>query len=781
MADSATPRADLLWYEKPAQSWQEALPLGNGRIGAMMYGDPTIDRLALNHEWLWRARGRNRDVQPAADRLDEIRRLFFEGKTLEAGDLANEVFGGPGGVIGKQSPTRVDAYQPVGDLWIKTDHEGELGAYQRELDLNTALASVSFTHGKSMHSRVCGVHASRPLLMVHMSAMHNTPVGVTLGVGRIDDPDCTLTPVNKADLFGFTGEFEEGVRFAVLVHVMTDAEREIGPATLENCVAAAHVRTAHLLLRLTIAVDADGGDPLEEAEQILHKSPDSWTELRKSHVTDHQFMYQRVGVSIPGGRSELPTDQRIDAMREGNADPGLMALMANYGRYLLISSARSNGLPPNLQGIWNEQLSPPWEADFHHDVNLQMNLWPAEVASLSESVEALLWHCERMIPHGREVAQKLYGCRGAYVPLTTDAWARTTPEARGWDVWIGAGAWLAQHFWWRWLYSGDRKLLAQRVYPYHKLLATFYEDYLVEDPRTGQLVPVPSQSPENRFDGGTRPVSLCVGSTSDVAMIRELLSHAVEAAGILKQDAELAERWQNIIERLPEPAIGKHGQLQEWLEDYDEVEPGHRHYSHLYGLYPGDQITIEHEPELAAAARISLERRLAAGGGHTGWSRAWTACLWARLGEGEKAASHLAELIREFATPALLDLHPPQIFQIDGNFGFTAGLFEMLLQSHRGMLRLWPAMAWQTMPHGHVTGLQARGGMSVTLEWDDGKPASAIISTSKGGPCVLHAPDVSSAELAEKGKSSVGLTTVDDHCVRFDAEPSSFYHIIWPS
>lgn len=779
MAAAATPRADLLWYTRPAGNWHEAMPLGNGRIGAMVFGDPTRDRVALNHEWLWRGLGRGRDVEDVAHRLPEIRKLFFDGETLKAGQLANEVLGGPGGVLADSQPHAVDAYQPAGDLWISTDHEGELGNYQRELDLNTAISSISFTHGKSMHNRSCCVHSSKPMLLMHMAAMHNTPVGVTVGVGRIDDVDCTITPVNKADLFGFTGEFNEGIRFAVLVHLMTDAEREIGPAMLDGCVAAARVKTAHLLLRLTINVEVDGADPLPEAEAVLQKSSASWKELRASHVADHQMMYQRTSVSVPGGRTELPTDERVDAMRAGEIDPGLIALTANYARYLLISSARANGLPPNLQGIWNEQLQPPWGSDIHQDVNVQMNYWPAETADLSECVEALMAHCERMIPHGREVAKKLYGCSGAYAPLTSDAWARCTPDSRGWDVWVGAGAWLAQHFWWRWLYSGDRKLLAQRVYPYHKLIAAFYADYLVEDPRSGHLVPVPSQSPENRFEGGTAPVSLCVGATSDIMMIREVLSHAVAAARTLNVDAELAAKWERIIERLPLPRIGKHGQLQEWLEDYDEVEPGHRHYSHLYALYPGDQITVEHEPQLAAAARTSLERRLAAGGGHTGWSRAWTACLWARLGEGDHAIEHLAELIREFATPTLLDLHPPGIFQIDGNFGFAAGFFEMLVQSHRGMLRLWPAMAWDVLPFGHVTGLRTQGGASVTLEWDDGKPAAAIITTSRGGPMVLGAPGIASAELAERGKESVATTEVDDNCIRFEAAARSFYHITW--
>jgi alpha-L-fucosidase 2 len=474
---------------------------------------------------------------------------------------------------------------------------------------------------------------------------------------------------------------------------------------------------------------------------------------------------------------DLPTNERLEILREGHDDEGLLALYFNFGRYLLISSSRSGGLPANLQGVWNEELSPPWESDFHHDINLQMNYWPAEPCSLSECSEPLFDHCERFVPHARKVAKDLYNCRGVVFPLQTDAWGRATPESRGWDVWTGAAAWLAQHYWWRFEYSLDREFLRSRAYPFFKEVASFYEDYLVRDPRSGKLVPVPSQSPENEFVGGTKPVSLCIAATMDIELIHDLLSHAIESSRVLNVDAEKREVWERILAELPTLQVGKHGQLQEWLEDYEEAEPGHRHISHLFALYPGDRLTPENEPELTHAARVSLERRLSHKGGHTGWSRSWTVCCWARLREGDLAREHLIRLVADFATDTLLDLHPPRIFQIEGNLGGAAGVCEMLLQSHKGTIRLLPALP-KSWSKGRICGLRARGGFNVDIEWSGGRAVSAAIHSIAGQKCRLVCTDAAKAEIAEDGKK-ISFVTLRDDEIEFDTSQGGIYRLKW--
>jgi alpha-L-fucosidase 2 len=429
----------------------------------------------------------------------------------------------------------------------------------------------------------------------------------------------------------------------------------------------------------------------------------------------------------------LPLNARLERMRAGEADPGLIALYFQFGRYLLLSSSRRCDQPAQLQGIWNEELRPPWESDFHHDVNIQMNYWPAEVCNLAECAEPLFNYIWRAVPQSQKAARDLYDCGGIVMCLQTDVWDRATPESPGWDIWTGAAPWLAEHLWWRWEYTRDETFLRQQVYPFYRLIAEFYSDYLVRDEQ-GRLVPVPSQSPENYFVGGAEPVSLTIGATMDLLFIRETFTRCLEAGKLLGLDEEIYPVWEGILSDIPPFQIGKHGQLQEWLEDFEEAEPGHRHFSHLVGVYPSETMTPHQLPDFYNAARVSLERRLAAGGGHTGWSRAWTAALWARFGDKDQAYEHLVHLITDFATDSLLDLHPPRIFQIDGNFGGTAALAEMLLQSHEGLLRLLPTLPAQ-WPNGSVSGLRGRDGFTINITWYNGVLAEARITSTLGHVC----------------------------------------------
>jgi len=755
-----------MWYKQPAKEWKEGLAIGNGVLAGMVLGGAPKERIALNHEWLWRAEGRFRDTQPAHQHLAEIRRLFFEGKVFEAGTLANEKLGGPGGVSGK--PNRVDPYQPAGDLMIELPGAA-LDDYRRELDLETGVVAVSATGWR----RQAFAHAALPVICVLQEWSGKGAARVELT--RIPDPACTLEGSSDGASLTLCGKFPEGPQFCILARLLVEG----GKVTPGKGAAAEVKGASRLLILLTISVTHDGEDPRPIAQKQLDGVPIVWEKLLAGHLKKHRELYGRVALDLGDEFDERPTDERLAALKAGKRDNGLMALYFNFGRYLLIASSHGCALPANLQGKWNEDLKPPWECDLHHDVNLQMNYWPAEVCGLAECTGPLFEHMERFVPHAREMARRLYDCDGVFFPIQTDPWGRATPESRGWDVWTGAAAWLAQHMWWRYEYGLDKKFLRERAYPFIKEVAAFYKSYLVPDPRSGRLVPVPSQSPENTFVGGTKPVSLCVAATMDLELIHDALTHAIKASEILGVDAKLRAEWKRILEELQPLQIGRHGQLQEWLEDCEECEPGHRHISHLVGLFPGEQLSPG-EPDVAhlvKAARVSLERRLASGGGHTGWSRAWTLCCWARLREGDLAYEHLRALICDFATSSLLDLHPPRIFQIEGNLGGTAGIAELLLQSHLGVLRILPALPGE-WPDGKATGLCARGGFVVDVEWAGGRPREATILSTLGGECCVDVEQHGEPNVTLDGKA---VTVNRPHAGRisFKTRKGGAYVLTW--
>ena len=789
MATCATCECDdrhamKLWYTAPAMDWLEGSPIGTGRLAAMVLGTFRRERIALNHECLWKGVNRHRDNEVSRDALPEVRRLLLAGNYVAGTRAARDAFGGVGGVSGR--PQRVDPYQPAGDLYLEFLAGGPISDYHRELDLETASATVSYLTGGRRFTRQYVAHLVEDLILVRLTH-EGEPFDCVAWLDRTYDADCELTFATdaagmdaagtgeagvEAACLNMTGEIRDGVDFRVRGEVWCrGGRRRVVDGRKLLCEGVTEA-----LFAVDIGVSAFGRSAAEECGARRVQEPGAWDDLFRAHVCEHQRHFGSMQLDLALGEDvpDLPTDERIRRAREGKPDPGLPLLYFHYGRYLLCASSANAALPANLQGKWNEDLQPPWDSDYHHDINLEMNYWIAEPAGMQRYVEALLQHIQRFVPHARKAAMDLYGCRGVWYPIQTDAWGRSTPESSGWAVWIGAAPWLAQHVWWHYEYGRDADFLRTRAYPFFKEVAAFFEDYLIEDD-AGMLQIVPSQSPENRLVGDSGPpVSICVSATMDVILARAAFAYASRSAEILDLDPELRRRWRDLAARLPELQNGRHGQLQEWNEDFDEVEPSHRHVSHLIGLYPGDLLDPEQTPELWRAAEVSLERRLAAGGGHTGWSRAWTACLFARLGRGEDAWEHLNHLVTDFATDSLLDLHPPRIFQIDGNLGGAAAVLEMLLHSYRGELHLLPALppAW---PEGRVSGLRARGGVTVAMAWRAGELVEATLESRIAGPVtVLRASE--HWQVVDAAGRDVSVTR-NGHRITFPLNPGEPRHV----
>lgn len=714
-----------LWMRQPAAKWDDGFLLGNGRLGAIWSGGIDQDRIVLNHENLWRAADKHLSTPVCHQHLAEIREAFFRRDWVRGHELCTRYLSGP--EIHEGALDRIQPYQVFGQLDVTFPAMGEVREYCRQLHLGEAAARTHFLAGRVRHDREMFVSRPHQAIVLRLRATDG-PLRCRLALTREPDGDCTLSPWSKGNRFGFTGRFREGIEFAAEGRVFSDGRARKASAGALDVTGASDV-----LVLLTMAVDYSEPAPAECCRRRLDECPTDYDVLLAAHVAEYAPAYERCALELnsPPTAGELPTDARLEGLRRGAADPGLFALMFHFGRYLLLSCSRGCEQPANLQGIWNPHLRPPWESDFHVDVNLEMNYWSAEPCNLPECVEPLLAFLERHEPLARESARNYYDCRGIHMG-TGDIWQMSRYLAAGCDVLPTCAAWLAEHFWWRYEFSDDAEFLRSRAYPFLKGVAEFFEDFLVPDPRTGYLVTVPSQSPENTFAGVPSP-AYCLAPTFDVALAREVLERCLKASEILGLDSSLRPVWRGILKKLPPFQIGRHGQLQEWLEDMDESDPGHRHVSHLVGVFPGELMGPRRGARFSRAARVSLERRIQAGGGSTEWSQVWRCGLFARWLDGDRALEQLRILLADLCTPGLLAQHPGPVFQIDGNLGAPGVIAEMLLQSHDDVIRLLPALpaAWAA---GKVRGLRARHAVSADIEWRGGTLTQTRLVADRTGP-----------------------------------------------
>ncbi|MDN3026112.1 glycoside hydrolase family 95 protein [Streptomyces sp. S.PB5] len=764
-ADAAAPDASrlALWYGKPAGQWLEALPLGNGRLGAMVFGGVDTEQLQLNEDTLW-AGGPYEPANPQGlANLPEIRRRIFSGQWGPAQDLIDSTFlGNPVGEL---------MYQTVGDLRLTFPGTGDVGSYRRELDLDTAVATTTYTRGGVAYRREAFASHPDQLIVVRLTA--DTPGALSL-TAAFDSPQQTekSSPDRVTAALEGTGQTREGITGRVRFRALVRARAEGGTVRSENGTLTVTGADAVTLL-VSVGTSYNdyrdaSGDHRARAERPLKAAADTpYGQLRSRHVRDHRALFRRVSLDLGvTDAANAPTDRRVTAFAHSD-DPQLVALHYQFGRYLLIASSRPGTQPANLQGIWNDQLSPPWDSKYTININTEMNYWPASTTNLLECWNPIFALLDDLAQAGQKTARVQYGANGWVAHHNTDAWRGTAPvDGAFWGMWPTGSAWLATSVWEHYRFTGDREALRRRL-PVVEGAVRFFLDSLVTDPTTGHLVTCPSVSPENAHHNG---VSACAGPTMDNQILRDLFDGYLAACDTLDITSPYATQVRQARAQLPPMKIGALGQLQEWQQDWDADAPErqHRHVSHLYGLHPSNQITKRGTPELFQAALKTLAMRGDAG---TGWSLAWKINFWARAEDGSRSYKLLTDLLTpERTAPNLFDLHPP--FQIDGNFGATAGVTEWLVQSHTDEVHLLPALPPQ-LPQGQVTGLLARGALTVDVSWSDGALTHARLAARRTGAVRLRT--AAPVAVRAEGGARTEVKRPESTVVVFDAQGGEKY------
>jgi len=759
-----------LWYNKPAPVWTEALPIGNGHLGAMVFGGANTgtnngdqeparanrdiaggnqtrgqdEHLQLNESTVWQG-GRTDKLNPKAhEGFLKVRSLLLESKGLDGAKISEAERIAADTML--PTPRGLPGYTTLGDLYVRMAGDEPASGYRRDLNLETGIATVSYTSGGVQYRREAFASAPDRVIVLHLTA--GTPGKLSFTVTMDRPSDFQVHALSDRDLALTQGPAHtDQINFQGQVRVLlTGGSIERKDTSLS--ISGANEAT----LLIAAATDLRGNSPSKECASILDAaSGKSFAALLTAAVQDESKLMKRVEFRLGTPDPELdalPTDERLRRVSAGGVDLGLQALYFQFGRYLLTGSSRPGGLPANLQGLWAGEMNNPWGSKWTINVNTEMNYWMAEAANLGE-LHVTLFDLIEMVKHpgtgtGTEVASKYYGARGFVIHHNTDIWGDAHPiDGVPYGIWPMGGAWLTLHAWDHYAFSGDKNFLRERAWPLLHDASLFFLDYLVDD-GTGHLVTGPSLSPENRYrlpDGSAH--SLAMGPTMDIEIVRELFERTLQAGDILKLDPAFCKQVRDARDKLPPFQVGKAGNLQEWQQDYADAEPGHRHISHLWALFPGTQISIQHTPALAKAARVTLERRLAAGGGQTGWSRAWVVNYWDHLGEGEQAYDSMAVLFRQSTFPNLMDTHPPGVFQIDGNLGGANGMLEAVIQSRwypdHSEVDLLPALpsVWK---RGAATGIRVRGGSEIDVKWENGKVSSSHWRASQDEPFDIRLP-----------------------------------------